>query len=326
MGFYPDGAYINRAEEGTISGLDSGQIPYFTNNQLAEATGPSYFSPNRQMPSPGMFGSLPTGVKSGAPWQTLLFRPSASGHRGGGDPKDHLLLDLFWMPVAEPYPISEPLSTGGKVNLNYQILPFTYITRNTALQAVLASENIAKIPKSLAPRYKDSSINTNPDSRLPLNLSDTDGTLRQFREKFANGEIFRSATEICDIFLVPDGTKWSSDAEALSAWYGDDFAMVGDNTRERPYTYILPRVTTKSNVFTVYTRVQMLKNPMPVDQQNQWTEGRGSIVGEYRGSTTLERFIDTSDTGLPDPATDADSPSLETFYKWRILETTQFAP
>jgi hypothetical protein len=102
--------------------------------------------------------------------------------------------------------------------------------------------------------------------------------------------------------------------------------LVGDNARERPYTYILPRVTTKSNVFTVYTRVQVLKNPPPANQQDQWTEGRGTIVGEYRGSTTLERFIDTSDTTLPDSAADTPSPSLDTFYKWRVLESAQFAP
>ena len=35
-------------------------------------------------------------------------------------------LDLFNMPVAESYPISEPLSTAGRVNMNYQIVPFTY--------------------------------------------------------------------------------------------------------------------------------------------------------------------------------------------------------
>ena len=31
------------------------------------------------------------------------------------------------MPFVEPYLISEPLSTAGRVNLNYQIAPFSYI-------------------------------------------------------------------------------------------------------------------------------------------------------------------------------------------------------
>ncbi len=34
------------------------------------------------------------------------------------------------MPVVEPYPISEPLSTAGRINMNYQIVPFTYINRD----------------------------------------------------------------------------------------------------------------------------------------------------------------------------------------------------
>ena len=91
-----------------------------------------------------MFASLPTGVKREIPWQTLLFRPPAWGHPddfdvsypGYEDPKDHYLLDLFWMPVVEPYAISEPFSTAGKINLNYQILPFTNIKRATGIHSL----------------------------------------------------------------------------------------------------------------------------------------------------------------------------------------------
>ena len=50
-------------------------------------------------------------------------------HPGGENPPDHLFLDLFWMQVVEPYAISEPFSTAGKVNLNYQMLPFRNIRR-----------------------------------------------------------------------------------------------------------------------------------------------------------------------------------------------------
>ena len=71
--------FVNKADEGdvyytTMSGVL--QVPYFfppnLNSSLVSA---NYFSPNRMMPSPVMFGSLPTGVISGKPWQTLLFRP-----------------------------------------------------------------------------------------------------------------------------------------------------------------------------------------------------------------------------------------------------------
>ena len=117
------------------------------------------FSPNRLVPSSGMFGSLPTGVIRNQPWQTLLFRPQA-GHPGEGSPAsgppytsppDHVLMDLFWMPVIEPYAISEPFSTAGKVNLNYEIAPFSYIRRATALYAAFKGE----APKVIAPMTFD---------------------------------------------------------------------------------------------------------------------------------------------------------------------------
>ena len=47
-------------------------------------------------------------------WETLLFRPQP-GHPGTQNPPDHLIMDLFWMPVIEPYAISEPLATAGKL-------------------------------------------------------------------------------------------------------------------------------------------------------------------------------------------------------------------
>ena len=71
---------------------------------------------------------------------------NATGHPGFAILRDHLFLDLWTMPVVEPYAISEPFSTAGKVNLNYQIAPFTYITRSTALRAVLKSTRITAIP------------------------------------------------------------------------------------------------------------------------------------------------------------------------------------
>jgi len=98
--------------------------------------------------------------------------------------------------------------------------------------------------------------------------------------------------------------------------------------RERPYTRIVPRLTTKSNTFTVHFRVQALKNPSQAGATN-WNEARGSISGEYRGSTTIERFIDVSDPILAttDFATNAaNAPSLDTFYRWRVLSNRQFSP
>ncbi len=328
FGVVMDGPYVNKADEGKpVTGANN---PYFDPNLWAASNniGSGLFSPNRMMPSAVMFGSLPTGVISKKPWTTLLFRPGPAAHSTADDPPDHLLLDLFWMPVAEPYAISEPFSTAGKVNMNYQIQPFTYIERSTALQSVLATEMVAKVKFSDARDYKRyvptvGAAAMATASRVPLNLSKTNGTLRQFEEKFAAGKVFKSASEICEIFLVPEGSSWSSDAEARSGWYGNDFAMVGDNTRERPYASLYPRLTTKSNTYTVYFTVQVLRPP-PLTPDNTWVETTGAVLGEFRGSTTIERYIDQNEA-IPDFATNG-AGNLEDYYNWRISQSSQFAP
>ncbi|OJV11779.1 MAG: hypothetical protein BGO12_08310 [Verrucomicrobia bacterium 61-8] len=344
-----DGAYSNKADEGNIY-VDSSGVPPYYNGENQVVGGlvnnlVSYFTANRIIPSAVMFGSLPTGVKQSVPWRTLLFRPQANRPRDPSGPKDHLLLDLFTMPVVEPYAISEPFSTAGKINMNYQIVPFTYINRSTGVKAVLASELIARVPKAAAqgkpkqpghsyykvpygnfPGNNEGAVPGVPSmARLPLNLSDSDGSLRQFKEKFDQWDIFRSPSEICDIYLVPQGYSWTSNSAADSGWYGDDFALVGDNVRERPYADIYPRLTTKSNTFTVHYTVQALKNP-PANAPDKWTEGKGQILGELRGSVTLERFLDPANTSIPDYATNTTADNLEKYYQWRVIERSTFSP
>lgn len=340
-----DGAYANKPDEGNIYTGDPTISPYYNGENQVNSQNignlTSYFTANRIIPSAVMFGSLPTGVKEGVPWRTLLFRPQINRPRDASGPKDHLLLDLFSMPVVEPYAISEPFSTAGKVNMNYQIVPFTYITRNSSVRAVLGSELVARVPKKAAALitgnptqsyYKvpygnlpiKNGAQTNPTmARLPINLSDTDGTLRQFKSKFDSWGIFKSPSEICDVYLVPEGYSWTSDSAADSGWYGDDFAMVGDNVRERPYANIYPRLTTQSNTFTVHYTVQALKNAN--SNPGVWDEKKGAILGEYRGATTIERFIDPSNNSIPDYATDPNAPSLETFYQWRTIRNQSFS-
>jgi uncharacterized protein (TIGR02600 family) len=349
--FEPDGAYANKPDEG--NNYVNNATPYYNqesvNTNLITRT--SYFTANRIIPSPVMFGSLPTGVIEGIPWRTLLFRPQLDrpSYANPPGPKDYLLLDLFHMPVVEPYAISEPFSTSGKINMNYQIVPFTYITRSTGVRAVLGSELVARIHGNAALPLSNNKVNYykgNPQwdgnmtppggsesTRLPLNLSDANGSLRQFKEKFDRGEIFKSASEICDIFLVPRDpsnqtlyTNWTSDTAANQAWYGADFALVGDNSRERPYANIYPRLTTKSNTYTVHYYVQSLKNTN--SDPTRWDESRGAILGEYRGSTTIERFIDPANSLIPNYA-EEDPTSwqpLDHYYQWRVIANNSFAP
>ncbi|HEX4086013.1 MAG TPA: Verru_Chthon cassette protein A [Chthoniobacteraceae bacterium] len=320
-----DGAYVNKADEGAQP--YGTLLPYFGAGYHPNGT--TFFSPNRQIPSAGMFGSLPTGVVANSPWRTLLFRPDPTGnqlHIGAQAPPDYLLLDLFNMPIVEPYAISDPFSTAGKINMNYQIVPFTSITRDTALEAVLRPEQLLAISNStsVSTTYK---LGTPPGNSL-RNYMDLDQTLTGFTNRFNSNniigsDVFRSASEICSIWLVPQGQTYANMQN-----YWANYPLTGDNSREKPYADIYPRLTTKSNTFTVHYRVQALKKSRNTNPA-EWVEGTDQVTGEYRGYSTIERYLDTTSSGIPDYAT-ASSPqapqSMDSFYKFRVLETKQFAP
>jgi hypothetical protein len=144
-----------------------------------------------------------------------------------------------------------------------------------------------------------------------------------------------------DWWIPSSSNSLTSDALAT-------MCMTGDNLREDPYNRIYPRITTKSNTFTVHYRVQVLKNPAVSDTQAaQWTEGRGAVLAEYRGSSLIERYIDPNDPNLnakwdtanialnlsspamvpgTPPTSSSVSPDLSTLYKFRVISTKKFAP
>jgi uncharacterized protein (TIGR02600 family) len=324
-----DGPYIGFSDEG-VQARDTfalSRVPYFNADAQLVNLGPGLSSPNRIVPSAGVLGSLPTGVIGNRPWQTLLFRPAA-GHPGANSPPDYLLLDFFNMPVVEPYAISEPLSTAGRVNMNYQILPFTYIERSTAVQAALHTEWMMAIRSSLATNQGRKggtfTTDTSNNSRFPLNLSET---LRGFENRFSANGLFRSAAEICSIPLVPAGSTWSA-VDDGSFWSAN--TLTGDNSKERPYARIYPKLTTKSNTYTIHYRVEVLKKSLTGDA-GVWTEGQDKVISTYRGSTTIERYVNPRDPALPDYASLATLPptgpdALPNFYKFRILGERQFNP
>ena len=356
-----DGAYINKPDEGNISSSNIAQY-YFSWNDSVDPTD-IFFSPNRIVPSAGMLGSLPTGVKRNQPWQTLLFRPQTGhpGDPGYADPKiakspvnkapDHLIMDLFWMPFVEPYAISEPFSTAGKINMNYEIAPFSYIRRATGMHGLLKSEEPLAIPNVASKIYKLWDHETNDNGIMPDNPRDQDGqvradwakasagqapfdkmrvgidpnqTLSQFDKRFSAGEIFRSASQICETHLVRKG-------EQLSEYESGDFwtkknILTGDNSRERPYTNLYSRLTTKSNVFTIHVRAQVLRKSS-TGKADEWDEDRDKTVSEFRGSTIIERYIDAADPNLPDFASPANSTAtLDASYRFRMVTTKRFAP
>ncbi len=323
------------------------------------------FNPNRMVPSAGMFGSLPSASQAGAPWTTLLFRPNVArdGHlkrnahlgeagnglRYSGDmttvdgfevpqmksvhgdeklPPDHIWMDFFWMPIVEPYPISEPFATSGKVNLNYQMLPFSYIKRATALAAVFKSERVLGIPNTAGNRYKDDSKQGHEGWHHKIDMDFEKGTLAQWEHKFEQGKVFRTATEVCEMFLYPkdEDVSWDEDSKGIRRWW-DKHRLSGDNIIEQPYANIYPRVTTKSNTFKVYMTVQSLQKVRGTPA-NEFVPGQDQVTSEYRGSAVIERFLDPTDRDIPDYKNERienTAESLEQFYRYRVVNVRQFS-
>ncbi len=461
------GTFINKPDEGNYAVGDfrgsnwpqsvKWRASYFLANSFGAtfaAGARSFFTPNRMVSSPVMMGSLPSRVFSSnrngpdannggnGAWTNLLFRPhvqmsgSLLRHPGQSTPPDHYLLDLFWMPVVEPYAISEPLSTAGKVNMNYQMLPFTHIRRATALHAVMKGELFAALPNvdfsrarrvreafgpfgRTAPRFHDESTyngqaaakwhrsivvdrlnneNNTAISQWWVNKASSQrvvGTLRQFEERFNFGGnetgfgpsgvgggaanqglaanfrsgLFRSASQICELHLIPsriitngnagdvrvgsgnqavvvkgansdpaenlraDSLDSASDRETAMRNFWNGHAGTGDNTRESVYSNLYAKLTTRSNTFRVHVRAQTLKKALRGSNINGFVPGEDEITGEFRGSFLLERYVEMADlTGTKadftqgHPLSLTDHPPLDSYYRFRIIESKRFAP
>jgi uncharacterized protein (TIGR02600 family) len=265
------------------------------------------------------------------------------GSSASSAPPDHYLLDYFWMPVVEPWAISETFSTAGKINMNYQIAPFSYIKRQTAMHALLNTEVIPAVPSIVSASDPKGAWQTGYSKAVltlnqlrPLNSLvierevNIPETLKAFDQRLSAGRLFASATEICDLSLVPKGVNNSTNSAndptfaAINTFWSNN-RMTSDKLRELPYNNIYPRLTTKSNTYTVHYRVQMLKK-LPGGDQTTWDESKDKVASELRGSTLIERFLDPNAT-YPDYATAfSTSASLETYYRFRVLQRSQFTP
>jgi uncharacterized protein (TIGR02600 family) len=347
-GFSPDGAQINIPDSGTTNAPSAAYFSLSGGNVGA----PTQRTPNALVPSPVIFGSLPAGIDprdsllaatnpsgtpASEPWRTLLFCPYPAAnssstpyaiHPGSVSPPDHLILDNFWMPVVEPYPISTRMATAGKINLNDQIAPFTYLHRNTALRALLDDLRIPAIPVSIASTYKSSGT---PFPSI-WHAVDEDATIAQIESRFGGGsaDAYLSESEICTVPLVPkvqpplaSSSSSVSDVQTAlqSFWNGSQSpgGLTGDNLRELPYAQLYGRLTTRSNSYTVHIHAQILKKLTHDPNQNVWNEGVDLVQGDWRGSYEIERYLDPA---APAPA--AGSPLGP--YKFRILSARRFAP
>lgn len=415
------GPFINKVDEGNYSVGDvklSGwsaakkwRSTYFRRDTAARyASGNTgYFTPNRMVSSPLILGSLPSRIwQTDGAWTNLLFRPhtqynttltggaqgsSVPSHPGQLSPPDHYLADLFWMPVVEPYAISETLSTAGKINMNYQMLPFTHIRRATALHAAMKGELIAAIPNADYENSKNMAAGWQPNgSREPRFFSESrdnkfwhrgivvdsygtnkapwwnvtienrvEGTLRQFEERFtfgkgltvtgtdsSRGGLFRTTSQLCEMHLIPtpvagrtgDVNPMASSVRSAQARneamgrFWSEHAATGDNTRERPYSNLYAKLTTRSNTFRVHVRAQSIRKASRSVAANVFDPSKDQVGGEFRGSFLIERYLDQADlrsipreqidyAAAPDPFS---KKPLENYYRFRILESKRFAP
>ena len=361
-GIAPDGAQINLPDGGTT--LDPATA--YRSLTGGDAKAPTQRTPNALVTSPVIFGSLPAGinpndsVSSGPPvlsqsWRTLLFCPYPAAntpaanssatpysiHPGSATPPDHLILDNFWMPVVEPYAISTCMATAGKINLNDQIAPFTYLHRNTALRALFDSLRIPAIPigdagsPTTVVSYKSNAANAAIASIW--NAVDEDATLAQIESRFAGGsaDAYLSESEICTVPLVPLlnprlTTNVAATRTALASFWdatsvSSSGGLTGDNLRELPYAQLYERLTTRSNSYTVHVRVEVLKKLTRDPDQNVWKEGTDVVLGDWRGSYEIERYLDPTASAPAAGASLAGTLAAPS-YKFRIISARAFAP
>ena len=310
----PAGCYINKPDDF-----------YGSTDDIRKNTA----TPNRQIAAANSFG----GLLAGQPFRTLLLSPHpVAGKLHPSNPEnpanypnkqvpDHLVFDLFTMPVVEPYAISEPLSTAGRINLNYRIAPFSYLRRKTGLYGIFKSTQlgIISVNRSGVPGTSGTG-----QLRAPVDPKETLNCIDQWLDNPDHSGVFRSASEIAEVHMVPQG---QTAASIESYWNSEALSPSGDDVREYPYGNVYARLTTKSNTYTVHLRVQTLRQVSQRSDYAIWDESKDQLAGEYRGSTIIERYVDTSDPDLAkkDFATDFKQ-SLDRHYKFRVVGTRRFAP
>ena len=129
---------------------------------------------------------------------------------------------------------------------------------------------------------------------------------------------------------ISDLLKASSSGSILKFW--ENHAVTAENLKERPYTNMYPRLTTRSNTYQIHMRVQAIKKARSADQ-TKFVTGKDAITAEYRGSAVLERYLD-----LNDPAFDAkknldyasgnplSKQPLDDLHRFRIIAQKRFDP
>jgi hypothetical protein len=221
------------------------------------------------------------------------------------------------------------MATRGKINLNDQIVPFTWLHRSTALRALLDDLRIPAISYGAVSAYKSGATGI----ASIWNPIDEDATVAQIENRFASGsaDAYLSESEICSVPFVPkmtpslDGSSVAATQAALAAFWnptvfaGINGLLTGDNLRELPYAQIYGRLTTRSNSYTVHVWVQVLKKIATDPNQNVWDPATDVVLGEWRGSYEIERYLNPA-AAAPVAGTPLGP------YNFRIVSRRRFAP
>ena len=123
-----------------------------------------------------------------------------------------------------------------------------------------------------------------------------------------------------------EGKKIQPRVDQIMDTFWAAHSPTGDNSRERPYSNLYPRLTTKSNTFRIHARVQVVKKARDSDHET-FDPDKDAISGEWRGETLLERYNDPNNSGIPDYAKSGNAlnkENLDRFYQYRILYQKRF--
>jgi hypothetical protein len=149
---------------------------------------------------------------------------------------------------------------------------------------------------------------------------------------------FKAPSEVCELDMPLKNTFKEEPGKALKfkpsysnglglrKTFWSDHDETGDNGRERPYAHVYPRLTTKSNVYTVHVWAQSLAKNQTSKEFDVFDDDVDRIMGEYRGSTTIERYIDVKEEVLEkyDAVEQSTAGSLDPYYRFRIVNQKRF--
>jgi peptidoglycan hydrolase-like protein with peptidoglycan-binding domain len=198
----------------------------------------------------------------------------------------------------------------------------------------MKAEEILAIPSGAGADYKNTDrISNPPEWRHRI---DAAKTLIQCDEVFRRGDAFASASEICEYFLVPADQseingKRGPEIQAAMKEFWKAHNLTGDNTLERPYANLFSKLTTRSNVYRVHVRAQVLRKARS-SPPGGFDPERDAVLGEYRGEAVVERYLLPNRPGTgganaryPDYATDPAAMPLDSFHQIRVLEMRRFS-